>query len=150
MSSNWKDLESQYWRRMRCCMHCHVPCDRNVIPGWILPVCFKGSFPLPAQLFLLKSWDWHAYSFRGFCNTIWVFSLLPTVINMILEMVWFSFPCEMYPGQSLRKRSSFHKTRGFCWYIKEDMLWNREGQRYALLQAVVNIFYIKKCSQQIC
>ena len=58
------------------------------------------SLNLLSYFFLLKGLGLACVFSRIFCHTHLTFPLL----------VQFSFPCEMYPVQSLRMHSSFHKT----------------------------------------
>ena len=101
----------------------------------------------PLSLFLLKSLGLAlAYFSRGILQHKCYFSIADAIISMILEMVSFSVPCEMYPAQSLRIHCSFHNTPSLRSYIKEDMLWKREicfTSRYC--QHVLK----KKCFQQV-
>ena len=69
------------------------------------------------------------------------FSFAGAIISMILEMVSFSVPCDMYPAQSLRIHSSFtthlvyaHTSRKTC--------FGRE--RYVLLQGI-DVLHLETC-----
>ena len=88
-------------------------------PAWILWVCSWGPFNSKQSCFYRRVWDWHVYVSRGFLQDKFHFSFADAIISM--EMVQFSFPCEIYPAQSLRIHSSFHNTPSLHWYIKEDI-----------------------------
>ena len=126
---------------------CLISWESSGRPAWILWVCSWGPFNSKQSCFYRRVWDWHAYKSRGFLQHKLYFSCADAIISMILEMVSFSVPCDMYPAQSLRIHSSFtthlvyaHTSRKTC-FGRE---WERFTSRYC--QHILHT----KCFQQVC
>ena len=132
MNSKWKDLESQYWRRMRCCMHCHhwlqgLTLTYPHFPGWILCFCFGGPSNSTQSCFHWRVWVWHAYFSEDFSNISLTFPLLMqlparywTWFNLVYLVRCIQLNHLEYPALFTTHLYSLR------WYVKENMLWKRE------------------------